>query len=146
MANPTVRDSERVKRIGRYLAGTPKSDVLVPLATEWQNGSVLGRRLGRRRPSHSTISASRSDHERQTQSDGVSVHRRERAERCSHSRVRRARQNLWIQEASKSGRFVTKKVGTNVSPADLMTKPLSGPKIDQLMKIMGYEFVGPRLN
>ena len=24
-----------------------------------------------------------------------------------------------------------------------MAKPLSGPKIDQLMKIMGYEFVGP---
>ena len=31
-------------------------------------------------------------------------------------------QHLWIQEASKSGRFVTKKVGTNVNPADLMTK------------------------
>ena len=38
-------------------------------------------------------------------------------------------QNLWKQEASKSGRFVTKKVGTNVNPADLMTKPLWGPKI-----------------
>ena len=30
-------------------------------------------------------------------------------------------QKLWIQEASKSGRFMTKKVGTNVNPADLMT-------------------------
>ena len=30
-------------------------------------------------------------------------------------------QNLWIQEASKSGRFVTKRVGTSVNPADLMT-------------------------
>ena len=30
--------------------------------------------------------------------------------------------HLWIQEASKSGRFVTKKVGTNVNPADSMTK------------------------
>ena len=30
-------------------------------------------------------------------------------------------QNLWMQEASKSGRFVTKKVGTSVNPADLMT-------------------------
>ena len=28
-------------------------------------------------------------------------------------------QNLWIQEASKSGWFVTKKVGTSMSPADL---------------------------
>ena len=39
-------------------------------------------------------------------------------------------------------RLVTKNVGTNVNPADLMTKPLLGPKIDQLMKIMGLEFVG----
>ena len=38
-------------------------------------------------------------------------------------------QNLWIQEASKSGQFVTKKVDTNVNPADL------------LMGIVGYEFV-----
>ena len=50
-------------------------------------------------------------------------------------------QNLWIQEASKAGRFVTKKVGTNVNPADLMTKPLARPKIKQLMIIMGYEFL-----
>ena len=51
-------------------------------------------------------------------------------------------QNLWIQYASKSKRFVTKKVGTNVNPADLMTKPLLGPTIVQNMKIMGYQFVG----
>ena len=50
-------------------------------------------------------------------------------------------QNLWIQEASKAGRFVTKKVGTNVNPAYLMTKPLAKPKIEQLMSIMGYEFL-----
>ena len=31
-------------------------------------------------------------------------------------------QNLWIQEASKSGRFATKKVDTSVNPADLMTE------------------------
>ena len=43
-------------------------------------------------------------------------------------------QNLWIQEASKSGRFVAKKVGTIVSPADSMTKPLPKRKIEQLMK------------
>ena len=41
-------------------------------------------------------------------------------------------QNLWIQEASKSARFVTKKVGTSVNPADLMTKPLPKPKIEQV--------------
>ena len=39
-------------------------------------------------------------------------------------------QNLWIKEASKSGRFVTMKVGTNVNSADLMTKPLQGPEIE----------------
>ena len=49
--------------------------------------------------------------------------------------------NLWTQEASKAERFVTKKVGTNVNPADLMTKPLARPKIEQLMSIMGYEFL-----
>ena len=49
-------------------------------------------------------------------------------------------QNLWIQEASKSGLFVTKKVGTNVNPADLMTKPLPRPKVEQLMSLVGYEF------
>ena len=41
----------------------------------------------------------------------------------------------------KAKRFVTKKVGTNVNPADLMTKPLAKPKIEQLMSIMGYEFL-----
>ena len=50
-------------------------------------------------------------------------------------------QNLWIQEASKSGRFTTRKVGTNVNPADLMTKLLAKPKIEQRMGIMGYELM-----
>ena len=51
-------------------------------------------------------------------------------------------QNLWKQEASMSGTFVTKKkVGTNVNPADLMTKLFSGPKIEQLVKLMGNQFV-----
>ena len=54
-------------------------------------------------------------------------------------------QSLWIQEASKSGIFVTKKVGTHVDPADLMTKPLLGPKREQLMRITGCEFVRPHL-
>ena len=35
----------------------------------------------------------------------------------------------------------TKKVGTSVNPADLMTKPLPKLKIEQLMSLMGYEFV-----
>ena len=42
----------------------------VPVATEWQLGSVLPRTLGRR-PSRSTISVGWSDHERRTLSEGV---------------------------------------------------------------------------
>ena len=34
------------------------------------------------------------------------------------------KQNLWIHGASKSKRFVKKKVGMNVNPADSMTKPM----------------------
>ena len=49
--------------------------------------------------------------------------------------------NLWIQEASMSGRFTTKKVGTSVNPADLMTKPVSKARNEQFMSLMGYEFV-----
>ena len=51
-------------------------------------------------------------------------------------------QNKWIQEASKSGRFNTRKVGTNVNPADLMTKPLAKPKIEQLVGIHGLRIHG----
>ena len=47
-------------------------------------------------------------------------------------------QNLWIQEPSKAGRFVTKKVGTNVDPADLMTKLVARPKIQQLMSMTSF--------
>ena len=51
-------------------------------------------------------------------------------------------QNLWIQEASKSKRFVTKKVGTNVNPADFMTKPMQRPNIELYMNVVGCEFYG----
>ena len=40
MANPAVRDSERVKRIGRYLRWQAESKVLVPLAAQWGIGGV----------------------------------------------------------------------------------------------------------
>ena len=89
----------------------------------------------------------------------VAVFRRERALRRSQDRIRRAgvperREGhgniVWIEfasrclsnvEPSKSGRFTTRKVGTNVNPADLMTKPLAKPEIEQLMGIMGYGFM-----
>ena len=51
-------------------------------------------------------------------------------------------QNLWIEQTSKSDRFITKKVGTSVNPADLMTKPLPRPKIEQLTSLMGSELIG----
>ena len=35
MAKPSVRDMERVKRIGRCFSGKTESEVLVPLAAEW---------------------------------------------------------------------------------------------------------------
>ena len=50
-------------------------------------------------------------------------------------------QNLWKQEASKSVRFATKKVDTSVNPADLMTKPIPKARVEQLMSLMGCEFV-----
>ena len=50
-------------------------------------------------------------------------------------------QHLWIQEARKSGRFVTK-VGTSVNPANLLTKPLARPKIEQLMHTMDTALMG----
>ena len=49
--------------------------------------------------------------------------------------------NLWIQEASKSGRFNTKKVDTSVNPADLVMKPVSKARFEQLMSLVGDEFV-----
>ena len=55
-------------------------------------------------------------------------------------------QNLWIQEASKSGRFATKKVGTSVNPAGLMTKPVAKPKVERLVGIMGHEFTVDDVN
>ena len=46
---------------------------------------------------------------------------------------------------SKSKRFVTKNVGTKLNAADLMTKPLPGPQILQLLQMMGCEFVEQHL-
>ena len=51
-------------------------------------------------------------------------------------------QHLWTQEASKYEKLVTKKAGTHVNPADLMTKPLLEPTMEQRLKLMGYKFVG----
>ena len=50
-------------------------------------------------------------------------------------------QNLWIQEASKSRWFATKKVDTSVNLADLVTKPIPKAGIEQLISLTEYEFV-----
>ena len=78
---------------------------------------------------------------------GLNLHLDASATVCSVSRrgLGKAKhvdmQNLWIQEASKSGLFVKKNVCTSMNPADLMTKPLPKSKIEQLMNLMGYEFM-----
>ena len=50
-------------------------------------------------------------------------------------------QNLWTGIIQVRQVRFTKKVGTSVNPAGLMTKPLPKPKIEQLMSIMGYELM-----
>ena len=50
-------------------------------------------------------------------------------------------QNLWTQEASKSGKFVTRKEGCQANLADLMTTPPPRPQIEQLTKAMGNRFM-----
>ena len=45
------------------------------------------------------------------------------------------------QEASKSGPFATKKVDASVNQADLMTMPIPKARIEQLVGLMGHEFV-----
>ena len=188
MASPTVRDSERVKRIGRYLAGRPRAKCWF----RWQQSGELeayseadwgGDKITRRlvsgavmmRGGHclnvwtkkqQVVSLSSAESELyaavKTASEGLGVQsvtkdlgilcgmnlhlgasatmglvNRRGLGKAKHVDM----QNLWIQEASKSGRFVKKKVGTSVNPADLTTKPLPKPKIEQLMSLMGYEFV-----
>ena len=188
MAKPTMRDMERVKRIGRYLFGKPRARCWF----RWQQSGELeaysdwgGDKTTRRSVSAGVIM--RGGHclkgLDQEAAGRIAVFCRERAvcrsqdrvrgaghpehckghgnivwiesapgslsnnvpcqpERPGEGKARRYMQNLWIQEASEAGRFVTEEVGTNVNPADLMTKPLAKPMIEQLMGIMGDEFLG----
>ena len=76
---------------------------------------------------------------------GLNLHLDATATMCL---VNRIRQNTSIcrtcgyKKPPSQKRFVTKKAGTNVNPADLMSKPQLGPKIVHRMIIMGFEFVG----
>ena len=188
MANPSMRDMERVKRNGRYLVGKPRAKCWFL----WQQSGDLeahsdadwgGDRATRRSVSAGVIMrgsccpkvwtkkqqvVALSSAESglcaavKTASEGLGIqsvardlgiscrlnlHLDASATVCLVNRrgLGKAKhvdmQNLWIQEAYKSKRFVTKKVGTSVNPADLMTKPMPRPKIEQLMNIMGFEFV-----
>ena len=195
MAEPTMREMERVKRIERYLVGKPRARCWF----RWQQKGELeahsdadwgGDKASRRSVSAGVITrgahclkvwtknrqvVALSSAERKlyaavkTASEGLGIQSVAKdlriscglnllldasATMCLVNRggLGKAKhvdmQNLWIQEAFRSGWFVTKKVGTSVNPADLMTQPLAKPKIEQLMGIMGYEFlkgdVGPR--
>ena len=51
-------------------------------------------------------------------------------------------QNLWGSRSLQVKEVLMKKVGTNVNPSELMTKPPPAPKTVQLIKIMGFESVG----
>ena len=187
MARPTMRDMERVKRIGRCLVGRPRArcwfrwqqsgEVEAYSDADWGGDKATRRSVPARvimRGGHclnvstkkqQVVALSSAESELYTVvkiaseglgvqsvakdlgiSCGLNLHldasatlslvNRRGLGKAKHVDV----QNLWIQEASKAGRFVTKEVGTNVNPADLMTKPLAKPKIEQLMSIMGYEF------
>ena len=188
MAKPSVRDMERVKRIGRYLAGKPRAKCWF----RWQQSGELeaysdadwgGDKATRRSVSagvimrggqclkvwtkkQQVVSLSSAESKLyaavKTASEGLGIqslakdlgiscglnlHLDASATMCLVNRRELGKakhvdmQNLWIQEASKSGRFTTWKVGTCVNPADLMTKPLPKRKIVQLMNLTGYEFM-----
>ena len=186
LCNGKTIDAERVKRIGRYLAGKPRAkcwfrwqqsgELEAYSDTDW-GGDKAPRRsvsagvimrgehcLKVRTKKQQVVSLSSAESELcaavKTTSEGLGIqsvakdlgiscglnlHLDASATMCLVNRrgLGKAKdvdmQNLWILEASKSGWFITKKVGTNVNPADLMTKPLPRPKIEQLMSLMGYE-------
>ena len=169
MVKPSVQDMERVKRIGRYLAGKPRSKCWF----RWEQSGELdvysdadcggdkahgdqcrlgvvmrgGHCLKVWTKQQQVVSLSSAESELYAAvktafegleiqsvakdlgiSCGLNLHLHASATKCMVNRS--DMQNLWIQEAPTSGRFVTKKVGTSVNPADLMTKPLPKPTIE----------------
>ena len=53
-------------------------------------------------------------------------------------------QDLWLQQATRSGRVKIWKVAGVLNDADLGTKPLGREAIDTIVKRMGGEFVHDR--
>ena len=186
--NPPVRDMERVKRIGRYLAGKPRAkcwfrwqqsgELDVYSDADWGSDKASRRSISLgvvMRGGHcfkvwtkkqQVVSLSSAESELyaavKTASEGLGIQsvakdleiwcglnlhldasattrlvNRTGLDKAKHVDM----QNLWIQESSKSGRFITQKAGTNVNRADLVTKPLPRSKTEQLMSLMGYEFM-----
>ena len=160
MAKPTTRDVEPVKRIGRYLVGTPTARCWF----HWQESGELeaysDADWGGDKATRSSVSAgvivrgrhclkvytkkqqvvalSSAENLHLDASATLIVVNRRGLGKAKHVDI----QSLWIQEASKPNRFATKKIGTNVNPADLMTKPLTKQKIEQLMSIHGLRILG----
>ena len=175
MAKPTLRDMERVKRIGRYLAGKPRArcwfcwqqsgELDVYSDADWGGDKATRRSVSAgviMRGGHclktwtkkqQVVSLSSAESElygavkaaserlgvQSLEKDlgmtcGLNLHLDASATMCLVSRrglgkaKRVDMQNLWIQEASKSGQSVAKKVGTNVNPADVMTKAAAEAK------------------
>ena len=158
MAKPSMQDMECVKRIGRCFVGKPRAKCWFG----WQQSGDLkaysdadwgGDRATRRPVSAGVImrgsrclkvwtkkqqvvalssAESELDAAVKTASEGLGI-----------QSVARdlGMQNFSIQEASKSGRFATKKVDTSVNLAELMTKPIPKARIERLMSLMGYELV-----
>ena len=139
VANPSATDEERVKRIEGYPVGKPRAECLF----HWQQCGELVESTPRQRDWEFRawrrawalhcglklhLDCHSDDELGQPQGSGQGRTRRH-AERVDT-------RSLQIK------RFVTKKVGTSVNPADLMTKPMPRSKIEQLMNITGHEFVG----
>ena len=172
MANPTVRDSERVKRIGTFLAGRPRAKCRF----RWQQSGELeaysdadwgGDKATRRSVSGGVIM--RGGHCLKVWTKKQQVVALFSAESELYAAVKTASEGLGVQSVAKdlgilcwlnihldasatmglvnrrvlgkAKHVTTTKIGTSVNPADLMTKPLPKPKIEQLMSLMGYEFV-----
>ena len=160
MAKPSVRDMERVKRIGRYLAGKPRAKCWF----RWQQSGELeayshagwgGDKATRRSVSagvimrgehcfkvwtkkQQVVSLSYAESELYAavktasvglaiqsvakdleMSCGMNLHLEASATMCLVNRRGLGKaKHVDMQKASKSGRFITKKVGTNVNRLD----------------------------
>ena len=50
---------------------------------------------------------------------------------------------LWVQERIRDGHFTVVCIKGTKNPADLLTKPLSGPERDKHLKRLGFEYGSP---